>query len=515
VSLALPLSGVASASPSVSTKVTNVIVQGGTTPTDSGLLQNVIEPMFKAQYPQYNLQYVSVGTGQAITNAENGEADAVFTHSATLEQSFVAGGYSYEPGGRLVMSSDFITVGATSDPAGVLTGPANDVTAAFNEIATAGATGKADFVSRGDQSGTNVKELSIWALVHTEFGLSLNTLGEPGPSGTTSVDSWYHTTGLGQGANLQTTNQCPFSSGACYTIADRGTFNEFVTLGDLPDLELVSQDNSGQNAQGGTTLLANPYHAYAVNPAKEPGVHINLKGALAFLNFLTSAATQRAIGAYPTKSNPAFHPDARPLVTVTQGVPSAISAKKTVTVSGTALPGYYLDPPITGQPVLLQETSNLSNTIASTTVASNGTWSITFSPASTGSYIVFLPENPDFIVGPPYTSFRQSTSAALGSMTVTGSVTLNVASQSGDTVNLTGTAAPTTQRVNAKVKIQGEHSGSTTWQNLASVSLPNGQSSYSTSVLLPSAGTWKLHAKYSDPGVVNTGTSAAVTVTAP
>jgi hypothetical protein len=165
--------------------------------------------------------------------------------------------------------------------------------------------------------------------------------------------------------------------------------------------------------------------------------------------------------------------------------------------------------------VLLQETSNLSNTIASTTVASGGTWSITFSPASTGSYIVFLPENPDFIVGPPYTSFRQSTSAKLGTMTVTASVTLSVASQSGDTVNLSGTAAPTTQRVNAKVKIQGHPTGSSTWQNLASVSLSNGPSSYSTSVLLPSAGTWKLRARYIDSAVVTTGTSALVTVTAP
>ncbi|HMD45003.1 MAG TPA: substrate-binding domain-containing protein, partial [Acidimicrobiales bacterium] len=129
---ALPVAASAATAGRISaSKTTNVIVQGGTTPTDSGLLQNVIEPGFKKMYPQYNLQYVSVGTGQAITNAENGEADAVFTHSATLENSFVASGYSYEPGGRLVMSSDFVTVGANSDPAGVLTGPSHDVVAAF------------------------------------------------------------------------------------------------------------------------------------------------------------------------------------------------------------------------------------------------------------------------------------------------------------------------------------------------------------------------------------------------
>src|SRR5580704_5142198 len=156
-------------------KVTNVVVQGGTTPSDSGLLQAVIEPGFEKAYPQYRLQYVSVGTGQAITNAENGEGDAVFTHSPTLENSFVSGGYSYEPGGRLVMTSDFITVGAKSDPAGVKSGPPNDTVDAFEEIAAAGNAGKADFVSRGDNSGTNVKELMIWGLSN----VPLNTLGEP------------------------------------------------------------------------------------------------------------------------------------------------------------------------------------------------------------------------------------------------------------------------------------------------------------------------------------------------
>ena len=370
-------------------------------------------------------------------------------------------------------------------------------------------------LSRADQSGTNTKELSIWALVHTEFGLSLNTLGEPGPAGTTNVDSWYHTTGLGQGANLQVANECPFTSGACYTLVDRGTFNELVSQGDVPNLEQVSQDNSGANAQGGVTLLANPYHAYAVNPQKEPGVHINLAGALAFLNYLTSPAAQAAIAAYPSSSNPAFYPDARPVVKITQGVPSSAKATASVTVSGTAVPAYYLDPAITGQPVLLQRKGDLSTTIASTTVAANGTWSITFTPTTSDQYIAFLPQYTDFIVGPPFTSFRQSTSAALGHLAVQAVVTMGVTSTSGDTVNVSGTAAPTTGRVHATVQIQGKL-GAAAWESIGSpVALPNGQASYSTSVVLPSAGKWKVRAQYSDPGVVRSATSAASAVTAP
>jgi len=508
---ALPVAASAATAGRISaSKTTNVIVQGGTTPTDSGLLQNVIEPGFKKMYPQYNLQYVSVGTGQAITNAENGEADAVFTHSATLENSFVASGYSYEPGGRLVMSSDFVTVGANSDPAGVLTGPSHDVVAAFTEIATAGKAGRADFVSRGDQSGTNTKELAIWALT----GIPRNTLGEPGTPGTTTVDSWYHTTGDGQGLNLQVTDQCPFSSGACYTLADRGTFNELVSEGTLPDLTIVSQDNDGPTAVGGTSLLANPYHAYAVNPQKEPGVHINLAGALAFLNYLTSPSTQAAIGAYPTPSTPAFFPDARPIVTITHGVPAKATAGASATITGTAKPGYSLDPSIAGAPVLLVRNGDQSTTLANTTLASDGTFSLTFTPTRTDTYIVYLPQYTDGIVEPTNTSYRQAESVSAGKLVLTAAVTLNVTGQSGDTVQLDGTGAPATDRINATVQIQGKnHSG---WQVLGSpIDLPDGQTTYSTSVLLPSGGTWQLRARYMDHGAVKDGVSAISQVSAP
>ena len=113
---------------------TTVIIQGGTTPVDSGLYQNVIYPLFSAAYPQYKLEYVSVGTAQAIANAEAGQGDVVFTHSPTAENTFVTSGYSYEAGGRLIMASDFVTVGPTADPAGVLTAGNHNAIGAFEAI---------------------------------------------------------------------------------------------------------------------------------------------------------------------------------------------------------------------------------------------------------------------------------------------------------------------------------------------------------------------------------------------
>ena len=483
---------------------TPVVVQGGTTPVDSGLYAAVIQPGFEAQYPQYDLQYVAVGTGQAITNAENGGGDAVFTHSPTLEASFVSNGYSDESGGRNIMTSDFVTVGFKSDPAHVLKGRPNDVVKAFQEIAAAGNQHKADFVSRGDQSGTNVKELAIWALT----GIPLNTLGEPGPKGTTSTDSWYHTTGVGQAENVQTTNECPFSSGKCYTLVDRGTFNNLVTEGDVPNLEIVSQNNNGPRALGGPSFLLNPYHAYAVNPNKVPTV--NLPGALAFLNFLTEPSTQQAIADFPSASNPAFTPDAYPDVTAKK-VPKHAEATQTITVGGSAVPNYYLDPPLTGNTIDLIRGDNITDIVASTTIGSDGGFTLKFSPTLTDDYEVYMPESLDGELS-PNTGFREPVTVNVGNMTVQGVPTLSIGSISGTSVSVSGTATPSTDRLNAQVQIQ--YLRGKKWTKLGSaLPMPNGQPSYSTTVTLPSAGTWKLRALYTDPGAVQSGTSKVSPVT--
>jgi tungstate transport system substrate-binding protein len=499
----VPLS-TATARPAGATAVTNVVVQGGTTPVDSGLLQAVLIPGFKKAYPQYNLQYVAVGTGQAITNAENGEGDVVFTHSPTLESQFVTGGWSYEPGGRLVMSSDFVTLGSNSDPAGVLSGPANNVVVAFQEIAAAGAAGTADFVSRGDASGTNAKELSIWKLALPAG--QLNSLGEPGTPGTTTDAPWYHKTGLGQGQNIQVTDQCPFSSGACYTIADRGTFAALQNSGSIPDLEVVSQENSAAGAPGGAALLLNPYHVYIVNPLKEPGVAVNLPGAIAFVNYLTSPKTQAAIGAYPSAANPAFVPDAYPRVTVTQPVPTSALATSTVTVAGTVTPNYHLDPSLGGCAVLLQQSNGTQSvTIAHTTVATDGSssFSLSFTPSRTAAYNVFVPQCADGLVPPSNTGYRQAVTKSAGQMTVKAVVTLAPVTVSGLQATVSGTAAPVNQRNNASVQIQCFRKGVGPWTNIGSpIAMPSGQATYSGSASVPAAGKYSIRVKYTDKGYV-------------
>ena len=375
----------------------------------------MIEPGFARAYPQYRLKYVSAGTGQAITNAQAGQADAVLTHSTTAEASFVAAGFSQEPGGRLVMTSDFVTVGARDDPAKVGDGPKGDVTAAFREIARAGDAGKADFVSRGDESGTNVKELVIWK----QTGIPLNTNGEPGTPGTTADAAWYQTTGSGQSANLQVTEQCPFASGACYTLTDRGTFNAVASRGVVDQLVVVASGNTGAGAIGGADLMANPYHAYAVNPKKFPSLHLNLRGALAFLDYLTSLETQAKIGTDPSRVNPAFVPDARPVIQVSRPVPKTAALGSKLTVTGTLRPRFPLDPPLTGEPVMLRHVGSTVD-VGSGTVGSDGRFRLTFTLRRPGAYVVFTPSYSDQMVGSPPTSFRQSAVVPAGTISTPG-----------------------------------------------------------------------------------------------
>ena len=141
----------------------------------------------------------------------------------------------------------------------------------------------------------------------------MNSAGEPtDPSDPTQLAPWYHISGEGQAQNLQITDQCPFPSGACYTLSDSGTFNYLVSTRRSRTWHSSRATTTGAGAVGGVSLLLNPYHLYAVNPAKITTAYINLPGALAFLNFMTSPTVQTAIGNYPSPANPAFIPTCAP-----------------------------------------------------------------------------------------------------------------------------------------------------------------------------------------------------------
>ncbi len=132
---------------------TELILASTTSTQDSGLFDALI-PAFKAAYPQYEVKVVAVGSGEALTMGKSGDADVLLVHSPAAEKTFMEDGFGIER--KAVMYNDFIIVGPAADPAKIK--GMTSAAAAFKAIAEA----KAAFFTRGDNSGTNAKEISIW-----------------------------------------------------------------------------------------------------------------------------------------------------------------------------------------------------------------------------------------------------------------------------------------------------------------------------------------------------------------
>jgi tungstate transport system substrate-binding protein len=244
----------------------DLLLVSTTSTQDSGLLDALL-PAFTNR-TGYNIQLVAVGSGQALKIGEQGNADVILLHSPAAEKEFVANGLGIDR--RLVMHNDFVIVGPASDPAGIRGKSPVD---ALKQIYASHAT----FVSRGDESGTNVKELALWK----NAGLD--------PAG----QDWYLETGQGQGATLSIA-----SEKNAYALTDRGTYLAYrANL----ELDILVE---------GDPFLLNVYHVITVNPEKWPKV--NLEGAKAFADFITSAEGQKIIGEFGVKEygQPLFIPDA-------------------------------------------------------------------------------------------------------------------------------------------------------------------------------------------------------------
>ena len=492
VSLAAPAAAAAS----------DVIVQGTTDVRDAGLLEDKIIPEFQAAYPQYKLKYIAVGTGQALTNARAGQGDAVLTHAPTLEQGFVNDGFSYEPRGRAIFYSDYVILGPPGDPAGVMAGARNDAARAFELIAAAGEQGEANFVSRGDNSGTNVQERAIWALT----SVPRNAKNEPG-SGASSNPSWYRKAGLGQADTVRLADQCTFDGGGCYEMTDRGTFNRLKADGALSQIQIVSDRNTPA-ARGGQDLLVNSFHAYAINPAKNGNV--NLEGARAFLDFLTSERFQGELKSYPNTTDPAFFADARPDFGIRTPkalpLPRRVDAGDQIAVRGVLksfLPGAV---PLASVPVLLQRgvsTNSFAPEDRATTSAGGG-YRLTFAPTRSGPQRVFFPGFLDLQPG----------SAALGTVRVRAVVDLKRARLTGRRVRLTGTALPGTDRNRPTLIVEGRKAGAKRFRTLARDRQPRRGRAFATTARITS-GKWQLRVRYRDAGAVDEGISRSLRLSVP
>jgi tungstate transport system substrate-binding protein len=230
-------------------KTADVILASTTSTRDSGLF-DVLIPAFEKAMPQYKMKVVAVGSGEALKLGEKKDADVLLVHSPAAEKTFVEKGFGIDR--KAVMHNDFVIVGPAADPAKIK--GEKSAVAAFKKIVAA----KSPFIARGDNSGTAMKEASIWA------SATIDPKGKP----------WYVSTGQGMGETLKMTNEK-----LGYTLVDRATW--LSSADKSPDLTLLVE---------GDTKLFNPYSVILI-----PGAR-NIDGGKAFYGWILGPEGQKVIG---------------------------------------------------------------------------------------------------------------------------------------------------------------------------------------------------------------------------
>ena len=248
---------------------TNVIRLATSTSVVNSGLYNHILPYFLEHHP-YVIQLSVVGSGRALRMGRTGEADVLLVHSPDAEEKFMEDGYGIDR--QEVMRNDFVLAGPANDPGNISS--STDIFDAFGRIAAQ----ENLFVSRGDDSGTNRKEIFIWQ--KTGFD----------PYGT----DWY----LEIGGDMETSLEVAQQKNA-YLLIERATFiahknsNFRIILEDMPN-------------------LTNPYHVILVNPEKNK--NINMEGAGALSKWLISREGQSVIDQFRHDNLPLYFINESPTV---------------------------------------------------------------------------------------------------------------------------------------------------------------------------------------------------------
>lgn len=248
---------------------------GTTTSLDATGVLDELSQKFKDE-TNINVEWVAVGTGQAIGYGQNGDVDLVMVHDRTAEDKFIDAGFGLDR--RVIASNYFMIGGPESDPAEIKGKAASE---AFKQIDTAAKTDdKVVFVSRGDGSGTHSREKQIWKSAGFDY-----TVINKSP--------WYKDAAAGMG---QTISMADEMQG--YTLSDASTWMSMQS-----NITLVPLVTEGKD-------LLNLYAVIRVNPDKFPDVKINVDAGKKWENFLISDDTQKLIGEFGTQKygKPLFVP---------------------------------------------------------------------------------------------------------------------------------------------------------------------------------------------------------------
>ena len=244
-------------------ETTDLILASTTSTQDSGLF-DVLIPAFEEAYPEYKVNVIAKGTGEALELGQNKDADVLLVHAKAKEETFVADGYGTER--RDVMYNDFIIVGPAADPARI------KGTATAAEALTKLSASGSSFVSRGDESGTHTAEKKLWEKAAVT------------PSG-----EWYVSAGKGMGDVLIMASEL-----GAYTLTDRATY---LSMADTLELDILVE---------GDSALFNQYGVIPVTDAT------NMDGAQAFADWIVSPEAQQIIAEYGVEEygEPLFFPNA-------------------------------------------------------------------------------------------------------------------------------------------------------------------------------------------------------------
>jgi tungstate transport system substrate-binding protein len=235
-----------------------------TTSTENSGLLAVLLPPFE-EINNCHVDVLSVGTGKALKLGESGDVDVVLVHARSKEDRFVANGYGIDR--RDVMYNDFVILGPIDDPVGIA--GSKDIATALSRIVDA----REFFVSRGDDSGTHIRERQLWK----DIGVI--------PDG-----DWYLEVGRSMGEVITMTNER-----RGYTLSDRGTFLAYQAKTDL----IVAAE--------GIPALLNPYGVIQVNPARHP--HVKAELAKRFLEYLVSQSARKLITSFRVNGEQLFFID--------------------------------------------------------------------------------------------------------------------------------------------------------------------------------------------------------------
>jgi len=246
------------------------LMMATTTSTDNTGLLDELAPMFQAD-TGIELKWTAVGTGKALKMGENCDVDVLLVHAPASEKKYVELGFGVDR--KQVMYNDFVIIGPASDPAKVKGMPVDTALKTISAV-------RSVFASRGDNSGTNKKEISLWKAA----GMAVP-----------DREDWYVQTGQGMIATITIATE---KNG--YTMTDRGTFIKYAhNHGGNPPLTVLVE---------GDEVLFNQYSVLAVNPARCKNVQYGLAGK--FADWITSPKIQKAIGEFKLLGKPLFIPNA-------------------------------------------------------------------------------------------------------------------------------------------------------------------------------------------------------------